>query len=176
LPDSSQRRRFEQVVLPHVDAAYNLARWLTSDSHDAEDVVQEACWRAFRSFGGFRGGDGRAWLLAVVRNASYTWLQQRSRHASVPFEEEYHDLGSEAMNPERLLLRQVDRQLLREAIAALPVEFREVIVLREMEGLSYQEIAAVASIPIGTVMSRLSRARGQLQERLACCMDRGDVP
>ncbi|HMF14306.1 MAG TPA: sigma-70 family RNA polymerase sigma factor [Gemmataceae bacterium] len=175
MTDASQRRRFEEAVLPHLDAAYNLARWLTGKDHDAEDVVQEACCRAFRALDGYRGGDGRAWLLTIVRNVSYTWLQQRARHAALSFEEEDHDPVSEELNPERLLLRQAERQLLREAIAALPVEFREVIVLRELEGLSYQQIATIASIPLGTVMSRLARGRGQLHERLAACMDRGEL-
>jgi RNA polymerase sigma-70 factor (ECF subfamily) len=157
-------------VLPHLDAAYNLARWLTRNGHDAEDVVQEAFCRAFRFFDGFRGGDARAWLLRVVRHTCYTWLERHRRHeAALSFDEERHGVGSEALNPEKLFLRRADQQQLREAVEALSVPFREVIVLRELEGLSYQEIATVAGIPVGTVMSRLARARGQLQQRLAGC-------
>jgi RNA polymerase sigma-70 factor (ECF subfamily) len=176
LLDAGQRRRYEETVLLHLDAAYNLARWLTGDDHDAEDVVQEACCRAFRAFAGYRGGNARAWLLSVVRNTSYTRLQQRARSPSLSFEEEHQDIGSEELNPARLLLLRVDQQMLRDAVAALPEEYREVIVLRELEGLSYQEIAAIAAIPIGTVMSRLSRARKLLHKRLAPLMEPGEVP
>jgi RNA polymerase sigma-70 factor (ECF subfamily) len=176
LPDPSQRRRYEDTVLPHLDAAHNLARWLTGDDHDAEDVVQEACCRAFRSFNSYRGGDARAWLLAVVRNTSYTWLQQRARHPSLSFEQEHHDAGSDDLNPATLLQQRVDQQMLREAVADLPDEFREAIVLRELEGLSYRQIAEVAGIPIGTVMSRLARARRLLHKRLAPAMEPGEVP
>lgn len=171
MSESEKRRRFEGAVLPHLDAAYNLARWLTRDGHDAEDVVQEAFFRAFKFFDGFRGGDARAWLLRVVRHTCYTWMErQHGRGATTSFDEELHGEASEALNPEKLFWQRADRQLLREAVEALPVPFREVIVLRELEGLSYQEIAAVAGIPVGTVMSRLSRARGQLHQRLAECL------
>ena len=168
MPEPSKRRRFEEAALPHLDAAYNLARWLTRDGHDAEDVVQEAYLRAFKFFDGFRGGDARAWLLQVVRHTCYTWLQQhRAPELTTPFDEELHGAASEDLNPEQLVLRRADQQRVREAVEALPVPFREVIVLRELEGLSYQEIAAVAGIPVGTVMSRLARARGRLQQQLA---------
>jgi len=159
---------FEQVALPHMDAAYNLARWLTRDEHDAEDVVQNAYLRAFRSFDGFRGGDGRAWLLAIVRNASYTWLQQKQAHQlTAPFDEELHGGAYDTFNPERLVLQSADNQTLREALEDLPVEFREVVILRDLEGLSYKEIASVSDMPLGTVMSRLARGRKRLQRFLA---------
>lgn len=164
-----ERSRFERAALPHLDAAYNLARWLTRDEHAAEDVVQEAYLRAARFFASFRGGDGRTWLLAVVRRAAYDWLTKCRAWAAASFDEELHGPGDESMNPEHLAARTADRQLLRQALEELPPEFREVTVLRELEGLSYQEIAAVAGVPLGTVMSRLSRARKQLQRRLAPC-------
>jgi RNA polymerase sigma factor (sigma-70 family) len=168
--DLDERGRFERAVLPHLDAAYNLARWLTRDEHAAEDVVQEAFLRAARFFAGFRGGDGRTWLLAVVRRASYDWLaKSRAWAAAASFDEDGHGPGDDSLNPEYLAVRNADRQLLREALEELPPEFREVVVLRELEGLSYQQIAAVTEVPLGTVMSRLSRARKQLQRRLAPC-------
>jgi RNA polymerase sigma factor (sigma-70 family) len=170
LQEISERARFEETVLPHLDAAYNLARWLAHDPHDAEDVVQEAYLRAFKFFHGFRGGDVRAWLLTVVRHTCYTWMERhRGREATTPFDEEVHSGEGDALNPERLFLQRADRQLLREAVEALPLEFREVIVLREMEALSYQEIAAIVNVPVGTVMSRLARGRKRLQQRLAPC-------
>jgi RNA polymerase sigma-70 factor (ECF subfamily) len=168
VPETRELPRFEETVLPHLDAAYNLAHWLTGDDHDAEDVVQEAYFRAFKFFSGFRGGDGRAWVLTVVRHTCYTWLQRhRGRETVAPFDEELHSGAGDELNPERIALQRADRQMLRAAVEALPLEFREVLVLREMEGLSYQEIAVLIGIPIGTVMSRLSRARRQLQVRLA---------
>jgi len=166
--EKTQQARFEQIVLPHLDAAYNLARWLTRNDEDAEDVVQEACLRAFKFFGGFYGGDSRAWLLTIVRNTCYTWLRHNRAHElTTPFDETIHDVECEGLNPEALLLHQADQQLLRRALEALPVESREVIVLRELEGLSYKEIGAIADIPLGTVMSRLARARKRLQHDLA---------
>jgi RNA polymerase sigma factor (sigma-70 family) len=159
---------FEQATLPHLDAAYNLARWLTRNDQDAEDVVQNAYLRAFKSFDGFRGGDGRAWLLAIVRNASYTWLQQKEAHKlAAPFDEEMHGGAYDTFNPERLVLQGADNQTLREALQDLPVEFREVVILRDLEGLSYKEIAGVSDMPLGTVMSRLARGRKRLQRFLA---------
>jgi RNA polymerase sigma-70 factor (ECF subfamily) len=167
LHEADERGRFERALLPHLGAAYNLARWLTRDDHDAEDVVQEAYLRAVKSFAGFRGTDARHWLLAIVRNACYTWLEKkRSRGAAAaPFDEELH--GGVALDPERLVMRQEDRRSVRQALEELPVELREVVVLRELEGLSYKEIAAVAAIPLGTVMSRLARGRERLQKMLA---------
>jgi RNA polymerase sigma factor (sigma-70 family) len=168
--DSEERGRFERAMLPHVDAAYNLARWLTRDEHASEEVVQEAYCRAARFFASFRGGDGRTWLLAVVRRVSFDWLQKRRAAAALTsFDEEAHSPDDDALGPDHLAIRKADVQLLRQAVEELSPEYREVIVLREMEELSYQEVAAVAGVPVGTVMSRLSRARKQLQRRLAPC-------
>jgi RNA polymerase sigma factor (sigma-70 family) len=160
-------QNFEDAVLPHLRAAYNLARWLTRNETDAEDVVQEAYLRAFKHFGGFRGGDGRPWLLAIVRHTCYTWMQHnRSPELTVPFDDELHEIESKDLNPEALLLQSADTQMVRQALEELPVEFREILVLRELEGLSYKQIADVADIPMGTVMSRLARARKRLQQVL----------
>jgi RNA polymerase sigma-70 factor, ECF subfamily len=159
---------FEQSVLPHLGAAYNLARWLTRNEHDAEDVVQEAYMRAFKFFGGFRGGDSRSWLLTIVRNTCYTWMQQnRSRELTKVLDEEIHTLSSDSMDPEAIVLQSVSNDLLRRAIDELPPEFREVIVLRELQEMSYREIADISGIPIGTVMSRLARGRQRLHRVLA---------
>ncbi len=163
---------FETVVLPHTRAGYNLARWLLRNDHDAEDVLQEAIVRAFRFFDGFNGDNPRAWLLTVVRNSAYTFLQQnRARELGTEFDEVLHSeptpMTRASESPEALVLRSAQQRLLNQAVEALPVEFREVFVLRELEGLSYKEIADVARIPIGTVMSRLSRARQQLQAAVA---------
>ncbi len=164
LDEEGRRGRFEAAVLPHLDAAYNLARWLTRRDDDAEDVVQTACLRALRFFDGFSGGNPRAWLLTIVRNTFYSRAAQRREHEpATPFDEEIHSAGLAGGDPETELLRRADAELLRQGLTALPAPFREVMVLREIEGLSYKEIAAVAGIPIGTVMSRLARARGHLQ-------------
>ena len=159
---------FDQVVLPHLDAAFNLARWLTRNGHDAEDVVQEAFLRALKFFGGFHGGNARAWLLTIVRNTCYDWLR-RNRPSEVPasVDEELHGAVDPSPTPEDLVMEKADRLRLREALEALPLAWREVLVLRELEGLSYKEIADVAGIKIGTVMSRLARARSGLQQQLA---------
>ena len=148
--------------------APDLARWLTRGDQDAEDVLQTACLRALQFFDSFQGANARAWLLAIVRNSFYDWLGQRRRGAEVdaPFDEEVHAAEDGAADPEAELLRRADGRLLRLGFEALPLPLREVIVLRELEGLSYKEIAAIAALPIGTVMSRLSRARRQLQEFL----------
>jgi RNA polymerase sigma factor (sigma-70 family) len=160
-------QNFEEAVLPHLRAAYNLARWLTRDETDAEDVVQEAYLRAYKHFGSFHGGDGRPWLLAIVRNTCYTWMQHnRSPQLTIPLDDDLHEIESKDLNPEALLLQSSDTQMVRRALEELPVEFREVLVLRELEGLSYKQIADVADIPIGTVMSRLARARKRLQQIL----------
>lgn len=159
---------FENAVLPHLDAAYNLARWLTHNDADAEDVVQEAYLRAFRFFGGFHGEDGRAWLLAIVRNTTYTWMQRnRSPELNMPLDDELHEVKSNDLNPEALLLQKADAQMLRHAVEELPVEFREVLVLRELNEMSYKQIAVIVELPLGTVMSRLARARKRLQQILA---------
>jgi RNA polymerase sigma-70 factor (ECF subfamily) len=168
LRDDEERARFERVILPHLDAAYNLARWLTRNDHDAEDVVQEACLRARQFFGGFRGSDGRAWMLKVVRNTCYTWLERnRPRTPAIAFDDEKHSAADPGASPLGLALRSENVQMLRQAIEQLPPEYREVIVLRELEGFSYKEIAGIAAIPPGTVMSRLARARERLQQALA---------
>jgi RNA polymerase sigma-70 factor (ECF subfamily) len=159
---------FEQTVLPHLDAAYNLARWLAGNDHDAQDVTQEASLRAFKFFGSFRGENPRAWLLTIVRNTFYNWLK-KNRPAEIAGELDEEALAVEdaSANVETINLRQADAETVRNAIGELPVEFREMIVLREMEGFSYKEIADLSDVPIGTVMSRLARARKQLQTRLA---------
>jgi RNA polymerase sigma-70 factor (ECF subfamily) len=167
--DLDERRRFEQAALPHLDAAYNLARWLARDPHAAEDIVQEAFCRAARYFASYRGGDGRTWLLTVVRRAAYDWLTERRAWPATTLDEDALGPADESFDPEHLAVRNADQQMLRRALEELPPEFREVTVLRELEGLSYQQIAAVAGVPIGTVMSRLSRARRQLRQQLARC-------
>ena len=151
------------MVLPHLDAAYNLARWLTRNAHDADDVLQDAMLRAYRHFAGLRG-EPRPWLLAVVRNACWSWLQANRPADIEPLDDEIAD--DALPGPEAALARSLDRRLLNEAIAALPVQFREVLVLRELEDLSYRDIARIAGVPIGTVMSRLSRARRLLVESM----------
>ena len=168
VPAHETLARFEHAVLPHLAAAYNVARWLTRDDHDAEDVVQDAYVRAWTFFDSFHGGDSRAWLLTIVRHTCYTWLQRHRGHElATAFDDERHGGEREASNPETLLLQRANQQLLREALDALPVEYREVVVLRELEGLSYKEIAGVADLPLGTVMSRLARARKRLQAWMA---------
>jgi RNA polymerase sigma factor (sigma-70 family) len=165
--EKDKRARFEQTVLPYMDAAYNLARWLTRNEQDAQDMVQEAYLRAFKFFNAFRGVDGRAWLLTIVRNTCYTWLHQNRAHEiTTMFDEGIHSVDSETSNPATLALRSADQQLLREALDELPVEFREVVVLRDLEGFSYKEIAGITNIPAGTVMSRLARARERLKQVL----------
>jgi RNA polymerase sigma-70 factor, ECF subfamily len=155
-------------------AAYNLARWLVHNDADAEDIVQEAYLRAFKFFSGYYGGDTRAWLLTIVRNTSYTWLQQnRALRLADPIEDKLDEVGLDFADPEILLLQSVDSQTVRQALQELPVEFREVVVLREMEALSYKEIANIVDIPIGTVMSRLKRGRKRLQGLLANLMGKG---
>jgi RNA polymerase sigma-70 factor, ECF subfamily len=158
---------FEQTVLPHLNAAYNLARWLTRNAHDAEDMTQEAYLRAFRSFDTFQGQDGRAWLLAVVRNTCFTWLRKRGNQPVEEFDEQMHGAADESPNAESVLIQQAALGSLQECVEALPLEFREAIVLRELEELSYKEISEITRVPVGTVMSRLARARKRLQECLA---------
>ena len=166
--EPSRLARFEEAVLPHLDAAHNLARWLTRNDHDAEDVVQEAYLRAYQFFPSFHGADGRAWLLAIVRNTCYTWLERnRGREPAAAFDEEIHSQAAAGPDPDAPLLLQEDRLLLGAALEELPAEFREEIVLRELEGLSYKEIAGITGAPLGTVMSRLARGRERLQESLA---------
>lgn len=167
-------QRLEDLVLPHLGAAYNLARWLTRNDRDAEDIVQEAYLRALRSFDGFHGDTARPWLLAIVRNACHSWLgQQRQRDGHASFDEELHASGARTnadadfgADPETILARADDRRMINEALASLPAAFREVIVLRDLEELSYKEIAGIVDVPTGTVMSRLSRARSMLWDAL----------
>jgi RNA polymerase sigma-70 factor (ECF subfamily) len=168
LTDETEGRRFREIALPHLGAAYNLARWLSRNDDDAQDIVQEAFLRAFRSFAGFHGTSARPWLLAIVRNTCYTWMRQhRGARTDVPYDEVTHGAedGAPAWaerpdgNPEAILARIEDRRLFDAALESLPIEFREAVVLRDVEDLSYKEIAAVAAIPIGTVMSRLARGR-----------------
>ena len=151
---------FEAMMLPHLDAAHNLARWLLRNEEDAQDVVQEAYLRAFKSFGGFHGSNGRAWLLTIVRNTSYTLLKKN--HAvdlTTTFDEEIHASGQESLTPAAILEHSEDAKLMSEAMDELPAEFREILTLRHQEGLSYKEIADITQIPVGTVMSRLARAQ-----------------
>jgi RNA polymerase sigma-70 factor (ECF subfamily) len=163
--DQPDRVRFEQLVLPHLDSAFNLSRWLLRSRADAEDVAQEALLRAYRFFRGFHGGDARAWLLQIVRNTCYTWLEKnRPVEAMTEFDEELHPQPS--TSPESLAIAGDDRERLTRALDTLPPRFREVLVLRELEGCSYKEIASITSIPIGTVMSALARARQRLQRTL----------
>ena len=163
--DNEQQAQFERLVMPHLDAAYNLARWLAGDDHDAEDIAQEACVRAFRFVGGCRGSDGRGWLLAIVRNTAYSWLKKNRSQRLVSTDD---DEVAETEDPKGAAssFSSADTAVLRTALEALPLEFREILVLRELEELSYKEIAEVAGLPIGTVMSRLARARRQLQDTL----------
>ncbi len=174
MAEGEELARFEAMALAHLDAAHNLARWLVRSPADAEDIVQEAVLRAWKFRAGHRGGAGRAWFLAIVRNAAWTWLEA-NRPANVVLipahgEEDGRSpiatLAAAGDDPEVALSRQDDRRLLDRLIAELPAEFRECLVLRELEELSYKEIAAVTGVPIGTVMSRLSRARRLLSQRL----------
>jgi RNA polymerase sigma-70 factor (ECF subfamily) len=158
----SKTANFEAVFMPHLDAAYNLARWLTRDPSDADDVVQEAFMRAFKFSEGFKGGDSRSWILKIVRNTCFTWLKKnRSKELVYELEEDQHEAVTG--NPEELLLENADKKLLKELLDELPPSYKEIIVLRDLEGLSYKEISSVTELPLGTVMSRLARARKRLQ-------------
>jgi RNA polymerase sigma-70 factor (ECF subfamily) len=157
---------FEQSVMPHLNAAYNLARWLTRSGPDAEDVVQEASLRAFRAFETFQGQDARAWLLAIVRNTCFTFLKKRADQPVIEFDEQTHAMADESPDAESALLHQAALGSLNRCLEALPLEYREAIVLRELEELSYKEISEIARVPAGTVMSRLARARKRLQQCL----------
>ena len=163
----STESRFASLVLPHVSSAYNLARWLTRDDTDAQDVVGDAVLRAWKFFAGFRGGDARAWLLTIVRNCCATW-RERNRIFSdaAPFDEEAHGT-EESVDVEALAASRIDVRRLRAALEELPPHLREVVILREQEGFSYKEIAAIVEVPIGTVMSRLARARARLVAALS---------
>jgi RNA polymerase sigma-70 factor, ECF subfamily len=175
--------RLDEALLCHLDSAYNLARWLVRNG-DAEDVVQEAYLRALQYAGGFRGGDARAWLLTIVRNTAYRWLRKTRAYEPVTqFDEQIHTGDVETSNPEQLLLQHADGWLVEKALRQLPCRFREILVLRELEGLSYKQIADVMGVPMGTVMSTLSRARNRfrfaagdlLQTRVASLSDPVEV-
>lgn len=166
---------FEQEILPHLDTAYNLARWLTRNEQDAQDAVQEAYLRAFRFFPEFRGGDARAWLLRIVRNSCYSWLRtNRPLQDATEFDENLFPSDVHTPNPEEVVLQNDNGTLVREALKKLPPNFREVLILRELEGMSYREIGAITGMPAGTVMSSLSRARGHLRQVLAASIN-GDT-
>jgi RNA polymerase sigma-70 factor (ECF subfamily) len=175
MSDTTRRERFEQTVLPHLDAAYNLARWLTRNDQDAQDVTQKACLRAFRFFDGYQGGNTRAWLLTIVRNTCYTWLHKnRAPGFGEVFDEEIHSAEiSGSADPEIQTLASADKKTLQRALEELPEVFREALVLREMEGMSYREIADVMSVSLGTVMSRLARARTRLRQSLSVELSTG---
>jgi RNA polymerase sigma-70 factor (ECF subfamily) len=173
--DGERLALFEKTVLPHLDAAYNLARWLAGNDHDAQDVAQEASLRAFKFFGSFRGENARAWLLSIVRNTFYTWLRKnRPQEKTVEINDETLDIEDPSANAEAGNRQFADAEAVRHAIAELPMEFREIVILREMEGFSYKEIADLAEVPIGTVMSRLARARKLLHKSLTAAFDSGD--
>ena len=160
IPARAEVGGLAEILLSHLDAAYNLARWLVRSGADAEDVVQEAYLRAFQYSDGFRGGDARAWLLTIVRNTAYTWLRKTRAFEPVSqFDEQIATTGVEMLNPEQLLLQKADGRVVEQAMSELPVRFREILILRELEGFSYKQIAEVMGVPIGTVMSTLSRAR-----------------
>ena len=173
-PVQDKRERFDQILSMHLDAAYDLARWLTRDEPNAQDVVQEACLRAFKFLDGFRGGNARSWLLAIVRNTYYSWLEKhRSQALNVTLDEEYLDADESALhnghhedsNDIDRVLREADcRRIINEGLEKIPAEFREAIVLRELEDMSYKEIAVVMNVPLGTVMSRLARGRKLLSQ------------
>ena len=164
-PANTPNGSFDQIVVPHLDAAHNLARWLLRGKDDAEDVVQEAFLRAFQYFSTFKGGNARPWLLTIVRNTAFRWLQSnRRQQLGVEFDEALHAGGDDSPDPETLLLQDADRQLLEQAMRQLPARMREVLVLRELEGLSYKEIAEVVGVPIGTVMSTLHRGRERFHQ------------
>jgi RNA polymerase sigma-70 factor (ECF subfamily) len=175
-PARGASAQFQAEVMPHVSAAYNLARWLVRSEHDAQDVVQEACVRALRFFDNYRGVDGRGWFLAIVRNTAHSWLRRNRQGEPMRLDDadaSDERLSTSATDPSTLAVIRADREQVREAIEELPVEFREVVVLRELEGMSYKQIADVADVPIGTVMSRLSRARAMLQRRLSVAVEGG---
>jgi len=159
-------QNFDEVILPHLGAAHRLARWLMRNEHDAEDVVQDASLRAFRYFRTFTGGDGRAWFLRIVRNTCSGWRGHRIDALTDAFDEEQHHAVRPEFDPEMLLLQSDDATLIARAMRTLPERFQHLLVLREMQGLSYRELAEVMEIPIGTVMSRLARAREALRDAL----------
>jgi RNA polymerase sigma-70 factor (ECF subfamily) len=173
--DDARAEAFEQMILPHLDAAYNLARWLAGNDHDAQDVAQDASLRAFKYFGTFRGDNPRAWLLSIVRNTFHTWLRKnRPPEKTVEMTENILEIEDSSVSVVAVNPLFADANAVRRAIAELPLDFREIVILREMEGLSYKEIAELAEVPIGTVMSRLARARKLLQKSLTAAFKTGD--
>jgi len=175
--ENNQLVDFEQTLLPHLDAAYNLARWLTRNEQNAQDVVQEAYLRALRFFPGFRGDNARAWLMKIVRNTCFNWLHaNRPLQEATEFDENLFPADTRAPNPEETVLQNDSGILVRKALERLPSNFREVLILREIEGMSYKEIAEITGMPAGTVMSSLSRARGHLRQALTSLTNRDMVP
>jgi RNA polymerase sigma factor (sigma-70 family) len=170
LEKSARLESFEGLFLPHLNAAYNLARWLIRDDQDGDDLVQESYLRAWKAFDGFRGDGARPWLLKIVRNTCYSW--RRGNRTNEPFDEDIHGDPHASSNPETMLCRENDRRVVQEALQGLSPQLREVMVLREFEDLSYKEIAAISGIPIGTVMSRLARGRLRMQRALAGVTER----
>ena len=167
LKDQGKQAQFEQIILPHLNAAFNLAHWMIKNDQDAEDIVQEACLRAYKYFSSYQGRDSRSWLLTIVRNTCYTWLHEnQAQGLTVDLDEEISSAGINGDDPEQRLQIQADQQSVTHALEELPAAYRELIVLRELEGMSYKEIALIAGVPIGTVMSRLARAR----QRLKACL------
>jgi RNA polymerase sigma-70 factor (ECF subfamily) len=169
MADDENRKRFETLAMPHLDAAYNLARWLTRNDHDAEDVLHEAVLRAIRYMGSFRGDSARPWLLQIVRHTCWAWLKSNrpAEHVAIDDDDAWSEVAAPADDePPALAMRKADRERINEAIAALPIPYREVLVLREFEDLAYIDIARIADIPIGTVMSRLARARRLMRAAL----------
>jgi len=178
--DSTKKQRFQAMVMPHINSAFNLARWLTHGHQDAEDIVQEAYLRAFKFFDGFHGEDGRVWVLGIVRNTFYTWYQKdKVQNQHTQFQDELHGSNDETgksendANPERIMIQKDSQRRLQQAMRELPIEFREVMVMRELEDLSYKQIAEIIQIPMGTVMSRLGRGRKQLAAILATNIENG---
>lgn len=166
--DSWQKQRFMEVVASNLDDGLSLARWLTGSKDDADDVTQEAAIRAFKAIGSFHGTSGRAWFLAIVRNTAFSWVKRNRPALIVAVDDEAQaEWPDPAPDPEAAAISKADQDMVRRAIDALPLAYREVIVLREIEQLSYQDIATVTELPVGTVMSRLSRARGRLMALLA---------
>jgi len=176
MTEQNWSRDFEQQVLPHLDRAYNLARWLTGNQQDTQDVVQETFLRAFRYFPGFRSGDARAWLMKIVRNTCYTWLRaNRPLQAAAEFDENLFPPDF-PLHPEEVVLQNDSTALVRKGLEKLPSNSREVLILRELEGMSYKEIADITGMPMGTVMSSLSRARGHLRQVLTSLMSQETAP
>ncbi len=179
--EAERSRRFQQMALPHLDAAYNLARWLSGNTSDADDIVQEAFMRAFRFFDTFRGDSARPWLLAIVRRTWYTeWRRRASAHEVAAFDDTQEEAAFDgwspaSVDPQTLLIREEDARLVHTALERLPVEYREVLILRELEELSYREIATIADLPVGTVMSRLARGRRRLAAALTALETREAV-